>query len=165
MNRYKKNEKGIASIEFVMMFMTFWLFVVAWIEISYMSYISAVSDVIVSEAARESKTKHDDYLTFFSQVISKSDSLWGDIIDPNKFTISINYIENVAKLLDVTVECNVPDGENIAQCGREQNSPIAIYRVDYKFDSLFSYFFDDEVIFSREVVVIQEYERDKFNIQ
>ncbi|EED27942.1 conserved hypothetical protein [Vibrio sp. 16] len=39
---------------------------------------------------------------------------------------------------------------------------MAIYRVDYDFNSIFTFFMDTSNLVSREVIVVQEYERDAF---
>jgi tight adherence protein E len=157
-------QKGTASIEFVLGFMAFWLICMAWVEMSYMSYISAISDLIVSESARESKTEEADYLESFNRAITENQSLWGSVVDPTKFTMSIQYLESVNELGGLVDPCVVPDAEVTAECGESENRAIAVYRIDYRFSSIFTYFVDTESLFSREVIVIQEYERDAFEI-
>ncbi|GLR73386.1 TadE family protein [Aliivibrio sifiae] len=156
--------KGTASIEFVLGFMAFWLICMAWVEMSYMSYISAISDLIVSESARESKTKEADYLDSFNQAINTNQSLWGSVVDPNKFTMSIQYLDSVSELGGLVNPCVVPKDEVSAECGNADDRALAVYRIDYRFSSIFTYFVDTESLFSREVIVIQEYERDAFEI-
>ena len=41
----KRKQTGVATIEFVLGFMAFWLMCMAWVEMSYLSYISAISTV------------------------------------------------------------------------------------------------------------------------
>lgn len=161
----KRRVRGVASIEFVLGFMAFWIMCMVWVEMSYMSYISAVSDLIVSESAREAKTEESEYRSSFRSAISRHQSIWGNIIDPNKFTMSIQYLDSVNRLGLWIEPCEVPNDKVINECGGpEKNKPIAVYRIDYRFSSVFSYFLDAESIFSREVIVIQEYERDAFEI-
>ena len=74
---------GSASVEFVMGFMLFWLICMAWIEMSYMSYISAICDLVLSEAARESKLDNSNYRQAFTDAIADSGFLWGNVADPN----------------------------------------------------------------------------------
>ncbi|MFA1562327.1 pilus assembly protein TadE [Aliivibrio fischeri] len=159
-----KHQKGVASIEFVMGFLIFWFICMAWVEMSYMSYISSISDLIVSESARESKKEESDYLKSFHDTINSNQSLWGGVIDPHKFTLSIQYLDNVTELGNLIVPCMVPDGSISIECGDSRDKAIAIYRIDYSFSSIFSYFFNTESIFRREVIVIQEYERDEFEV-
>ena len=51
-----------------------------------------------------------------------------------------------------------------ATCGTEEDSSIAIYHLSYEIGGVFTYFFDSTTLLSREVIVVQEYERDKFEI-
>ncbi|WP_443111736.1 TadE family protein [Aliivibrio sp. S4MY3] len=163
MIRRNKN-KGIASIEFTLGFMGFWLICMGWVEMSYMSYVSAISDLVVSESARVAKTSESDYMDAFHNAVDKNESIWGDVIDPNKFTLSIEYLDKVADLEGTKDPCVVPDDETTAECGVAKDSAIAIYHLDYRFSSIFNYFVDTDSLFSREVIVIQEYERDAFGI-
>ncbi|AAW87297.1 TadE/TadG family type IV pilus assembly protein [Aliivibrio fischeri] len=161
--KIKKN-RGVASIEFAMGFMVFWLICMAWVEMSYMSYVSAISDLIISESARESKTKNSDYLQAFTDAVNDNQSIWGNVVDPSKFTMSIQYLKSVNELGSLVEPCTVPDSESTAECGSSDNSSIAVYRIDYRFSPIFTYFMGFEGIFSREDIVIQEYERDAFKV-
>lgn len=160
-----KKNKGVASIEFVLGFMAFWLMCMAWVEMSYMSYVSAIGDLAISEAARESKTQESHYKQAFQNSINNSDSLWAGVVDSSNFRLSIQYLGSINDLVGLVDPCTVPDGDSIHECGSEKNSAIAVYRIDYDFNSIFTYFMDETSIFSREVVVIQEYERDAFEIK
>ncbi|WP_159738834.1 TadE/TadG family type IV pilus assembly protein [Vibrio atypicus] len=154
-------QRGVASIEFALGFMAFWLMCMAWVEMSYLSYISAISDLAVSEAARSAKVSHGDYRSVFENVINDSDALWAGVVDESNFRLSVNYIRAIADLTNVN-PCEVPDGDSFAECGVAANSAMAIYRIDYDFNSMFTYFMDTSSIVSREVIVVQEYERDAF---
>ncbi|MEZ8103527.1 pilus assembly protein [Vibrio clamense] len=160
-----KKSKGVASIEFVLGFMAFWLMCMAWVEMSYMSYVSAIGDLAVSEAARDSKTHDRDYMQAFQNSINKSDSLWAGVVDGSNFRLSIQYLGSVNDLENMVDPCVIPDGDNSQECGIAKDSSIAVYRIDYDFDSIFTYFMDSTSIFSREVIVIQEYERDSFEVK
>ncbi len=134
-----------------------------WVEMSYMSYISAINDFVITEAAREVKTEQAGYLVAFRQEIEDHSGLWGSIIDPANFRLSINYVQSIADLEGLVNPCEVPDGQNVAECGNEDNSAIAVYNISYDFSPIFTFFMDTETILSREVIVIQEYERDQFD--
>lgn len=157
-------QKGVASIEFALGFFAFWLMCMAWVEMSYMSYISAIADLAISEASRDAKLQPDSYLSAFQSSLDKKIGPWAGIVDSGNFRISIQYLENISKLTDQIAPCLVAEGEKSVKCGEEINSAIAIYRIDYDFDSIFSYFMDKTSVFSREVIVIQEFQRDKFKI-
>ncbi|RJX68439.1 pilus assembly protein [Vibrio sinensis] len=176
MKRIKSKQRGVAMIEFVMGFMLFWWMCMAWVEISYMSYISAVSDLAVSEASRS--TRLDDsveevctgnncsssYSEQFRNALNKSDSLWAQFIDPAKFVFSIQYLKTPTDLEQLNDDyCPIAEGESESECGTAKDSAIAIYRINYKHSPMFNYFINEDQLFSREVIVIQEYERDKFS--
>ncbi|WP_117235025.1 TadE family protein [Vibrio maerlii] len=157
-------QKGVASIEFAIGFFAFWLMLIAWVEVSYMSYITSISDYAISEAARQAKKDTQSYQQVFHQVLSNSDSLWAGLVDKNNFSASIKYVSDIAELSQVTEPCLPKGGEALTTCGTEANSAIAIYYINYDYEGLFSYFFDGSTLFSREVIMVQEYERDQFEI-
>lgn len=163
MRNSKRKVQGVAAVEFVGGFIAFWFMCMLWVEMSYMSYISAINDYVITESAREVKTEQAGYLLAFRQAIEDSSNLWGSIIDPANFRLSINYIQDIAALEGLENPCEIPDGQNVAECGNEENSAIAVYNINYDFNPIFTFFIDTETILSREVIVIQEYERDQFD--
>ncbi|EEX34231.1 MULTISPECIES: TadE family protein [Vibrio] len=156
--------RGVASVEFALGFMLFWAICMGWVEMSYMSFVSAVCDVVLSESVRESKVQAEDYRQVFTQALSEASSVWGSLVDPSQFKLSIQYLDSVGELEQLEKPCLVPDGEVVFECGNETMQAIAVYRIDYDFYSFSSYFLDTSNIFSREAIVIQEYERDAFEI-
>lgn len=160
-----RKQQGVASIEFALGFFAFWLMCMAWVEMSYMSYISAIGDLAISEASRETKLQDSDYITAFQNTLRKSDSIWAGVVDSGNFRISIQYLADIKDLAEYEDPCLAAKGQPSAVCGEEKDSAIAIYRIDYDFNSIFSYFMDETTAFSREVIVIQEYQRVAFKIQ
>lgn len=154
-------QRGVASIEFALGFMAFWLMCMAWVEMSYLSYISAVSDLAISEASRSAKVSKGNYKDAFTKAINQQGALWEGVVKESNFRMSVTYVRKVADLTNVN-PCEIPDGDTFAECGVSANSSMAIYRVDYDFNSIFTYFMDTSSIVSREVIVVQEYERDAF---
>ncbi|PMH46702.1 pilus assembly protein TadE [Vibrio sp. 10N.286.49.B3] len=171
-NKAKSKSKGVATIEFVLGFMGFWLMCMAWVEMSYMSYVSAVGDLAVAEAARESKTAGDEdnpqYLAKFREVINSSDALWAGLVDTSNFRLTVQHLADQDALNKFEDFCVIEDddGEEATEveCDAQPNMAIAIYRIDYDFNFMFTYFIDTTSVFSREVIVIQEYEREAFNL-
>ncbi len=160
----KRKQKGTASIEFAIGFFAFWVMIMAWVEVGYMSYVSALSDYAISEASRQAKKDTETYQTVFDEVLRSNDSLWAKVVDKSNFSASIKYVAHLSDLDAVTEPCIPPAGQQVATCGNEVNSAIAIYYISYDYEGLFSYFFDGSSLFSREVIVVQEYERDQFEI-
>lgn len=157
-------QKGVASIEFALGFFAFWLMCMAWVEMSYMSYISAIADLSISEASREAKLQPDNYLSAFRASLNKNIGSWAGIIDSGDFNISIQYLSNISDLVAQEDPCLAVGNEADRECGVAADSAIAIYRIDYQFNSIFSYFMEKSSVFTREVIVIQENQRDAFQI-
>ncbi|MGF1756226.1 pilus assembly protein [Vibrio makurazakiensis] len=174
-NKLKK-QSGIASIEFALSFMAFWLMCITWAEMGYMSYVSSVSDYAISESVRDAKVviqdsqsrgnkQATDFMQSFKQSIQAQGSLWGEMIDPNKFRLTIQYLKDVDSLSSYGGECEIEDDSLYElECGDSVHSVMAVYRIDYDFKPMLSFLIDTETLFSREVIVIQEYERDQFKI-
>ncbi|MDK9737083.1 pilus assembly protein [Vibrio sp. D404a] len=156
--------KGVASIEFVFGFMAFWLMCVCFIELSYLSFISSINDLIITESVRESKINQGSYKDSFKQLVIENTNMWAGIIDENKFRMSIYYIESINALAGVTESCAFDEGESFTQCGNPKGSAIAIYHIEYQYKALFDFLLTDDFILKREVLSIQEYERDQFYI-
>ncbi|CAM3036205.1 TadE/TadG family type IV pilus assembly protein [Vibrio rarus] len=172
-----RKQKGIATIEFAMGFVFFWLMVVLWIELSYVNYVSSLGDLAISEATQAAKKlKHTHsgnqaqysamYQKAFLTAIKRSDSLWSNFIEPNDFMASITFIHDYKKLAQAP-DCGFDPAhphQFFRQCGDSQNnSPIAIYHIEYKGSTIFDVFNPGAQLFSREMLVIQENERDQFN--
>ncbi|MDA0148803.1 TadE/TadG family type IV pilus assembly protein [Vibrio sp. LaRot3] len=160
----KKKQKGVVSVELALGFFAFWLMVAAWAELSFMSYVSAVNDLAVAEASRTAKKDTQDYIDHFYNRLDESDSLWSGLVDKSKFKASVRYVPDMNALNQVNAICEPAGGTQTTECGTPANSAIAIYYISYDFSGIFSYFFDQDTIFGREVIVVQEYERDQFEI-
>nr|PMI52578.1 hypothetical protein BCU42_23595 [Vibrio splendidus]PMI77452.1 hypothetical protein BCU38_24115 [Vibrio splendidus] len=160
-------QRGVASIEFSLSFMAFFLMCAFLVELSFMSYTIAVSDYALSQAARESKvtfstakTGNGRYSHAFNRLLKKNQSVWGAFIDPSKFNFKIAFLRDLSQLRSFDGSCF--STKNI--CGSAQNSPIAIYQITYDYQPLFSYFVPRSMSFTREAIVIQEFQREKFKI-
>ena len=160
----RKRQKGVVTIEFALGFFAFWLMIAAWAELSFMSYVSAVNDLAISEASRTAKKDNQDYIDSFYEQLEASDSVWSGLVDKSKFRASVRYLGDMNELQQVDDICLPGDGIQTVECGVPDNAAIAIYYISYDFDSIFSYFIDEATIFGREVIVVQEYERDQFEI-
>jgi tight adherence protein E len=160
-------QKGVVTIEFILGFILFWMVIVAWLEIAFISYVTAVNDLAINEAARAAKKDSSQYLESYKNVLASTDSLWSKFIDPEKVIYSVNYVESVDALS--TAQRCIPEGEDedgkvltFTTCGTEADSAIAIYYMSYQFEGLFTHFFDNRLAPAREIIVVQEYQRDKF---
>ncbi|MUH96071.1 pilus assembly protein [Aliivibrio fischeri] len=160
----RNKQNGSASIEFVMGFMAFWFMCMAWVEMSYMSYISAINDLAISEVSRSAKKGEERYLDIVDEVLYRDNSIWNTVISADNFRVSIQYLPTIEALESEKKGCPIPEGQRTRECGDEGNNALAIYRIDYDFHPIFSYVFSRSANFSREMIVVQEYERSQFEI-
>ncbi|WP_235861817.1 pilus assembly protein [Vibrio palustris] len=167
----------MASIEFAIGFIFFWLMCVAWVEMSYLSFVSSIGDLAISQAALHSKRIENDtdFLNDFRTVLSRSDSLWRYVVDAQDFTYSIHYVSNfkaLSLLSQIEEQCkpiteSATDDEkklHKEMCAKPQSSAIAIYHISYNAPPIFNYFTNSDTLFAREAIVIQEYQRSDFKI-
>jgi tight adherence protein E len=168
--RRLKRNNGTSTIEFAIGFIFFWYMCAAWVEMSLMSYISAVGDVAISHSAQVAKKYSGTgteaevkaaFLTAFKTELDNG-SLWRYVVDANDFILSVEYIKSYSDLVNITEACLPKDEDISITCGDATDSALAIYRVNYNYTPIFNYFINSEQMFSREVIVIQEYQRDKF---
>ena len=159
--RYKK---GVATIEFVGGFFAFWLMCMAWVEMSFMSYVSSLGDLAIANAAREVKRSDSiDYEKQFAEILKQENSLWRHLINTDNFKYSVHFVEKLEKLANYEEDCLLDDETRPDKlCSNPVNHAIAVYRITYDYQPMFNFFLSSETVFSREAIVIQEYQRAKF---
>ncbi|MFM2589809.1 TadE/TadG family type IV pilus assembly protein [Vibrio sp. TBV020] len=160
----KVKQRGVATIEFAIGFFAFWLMCMAWVEMSYISYISAINDLAISEIARTAKKDSSDYMQTVQEVLHEEDSIWNQVVDGNDFQVTIQYVDSLKNLVNVENLCGEAEILESTECGKEQNAALAIYRINYRFNPIFSYFVTTHNLMSREMIVVQEYERSQFEV-
>ncbi|MDN2483724.1 TadE/TadG family type IV pilus assembly protein [Vibrio agarivorans] len=179
-----RKTKGAGTIEFVLGFMLFWWMCMAWAEASFMSYVSALGDLAVSEAARATKVKSYDscseadrdpdtgacitpqsfYDDIFEQVLREESSLWSSLVTSDRFQWKVHYLESVDALSNYEPNsCGWIEIDGVCDVLKQPSGKaIAVYRINYEYTPMFNYFMDSRKLFIREAIVIQEYERDQF---
>ncbi|EOZ5529594.1 TadE family protein [Vibrio metschnikovii] len=166
----KRRIKGVATIEFVGGFFAFWLMCMAWVEMSFMSYVSSLGDLAIANAAREVKRSDSDYEKQFAEILNQDNSLWRHLINTDNFKYSVHFVKNLEELIRYEEEClrvevDEVDEETIPGkllCDEPTNHAIAVYRITYDYQPMFNFFLSSDTLFSREAIVIQEYQRAKF---
>lgn len=158
-------ESGVAAVEFALGFLAFFMMIVLFIEISYMSYISAVTDLMISKASRQSKlySESEDFISVFESTLNSDGDIWRFLVSEENFRFSIRYLEDFDSLSNVEDAClpTNEDGDSTnGVCGEAAAAPIAIYRISYHYSPIFDFYPDS--FFTREVISIQEYQRDAF---
>lgn len=185
MSKRQSHNLGVISIEFSVGFFFFMALFFVWLQIAYMGYVSGVIDYAVAETARNTRAQIPlaqqdgevaNYENQFRRFLTQQAGIWGALVDPNKFSIKTYYYKTVTTLADACQEQDQstedPENsegsetsENCLEQGSEQgenNVPVAVYQVSYRFDPIFNLFGSHEISLKREVFVVQEYERDKF---
>lgn len=163
-NRTSKN--GAVAVEFALGFGVFWAMCILWAEMSYVSYVSALGDLLISDASHYAKLNpndlSDDQQTNFNQdfqsIINQQGGIWSSIVSPEGFKTSIQFVQSYEELANLQNVCITSKEGN--QCGTPAGAPIAIYRINYDYQPIFSTFLGDgNDVFVREMTVIQEYQR------
>ncbi|CZF81098.1 TadE-like protein [Grimontia celer] len=149
----KNNQNGLVTTEFVIGFLLFFFFLMFWVEICVIGYLSSVVDYAIAESSRTARASANaNYDAVFRNAIRNSGDFWTSVVDPNKFTVSVEFYNSI--------------NEAASRVGSSVGSdkPIALYRVSYQYEPMFSYLYDaDTMNFTREVFAIQEFERDQFS--
>lgn len=174
----RKKQGGVAAIEFSLGFMAFFLMCMTWAEIGYMAHISSVTDVAISEAARQAKlvsptydsngrlssNSSNEFMATFKNVITQESAQYGGLVDSNNYRFTIQYLKSIQELGDYVGDCRgESDSSAELECGSSEASAIAVYAVEYDFEPMLSQFIAVPGMFRREVIVVQEYERDAFD--
>lgn len=147
-----KKQRGLAAIELALGFFGFWALCLVWVEMSYVSYMSALGDIMITQASSQAKRGESDFLAAFDNALAEQDSLWSHLVDEDDFSTSIRYVNDFTALANLPADTAFPAGET-----GSSDSPIAIYRISYSFTPVFtSLFGSDKDIFTREMIVIQE---------
>lgn len=167
----KRKQKGVFIIETALGLVAFLMMIFYWVEVSYMGFVSSLMDYTATEASRSSRTASlDDYKQEFQKILMEEQdspgSIWFHFLDTDRFedNIEVYYYEKVEDMA-----CQINDSENHSYCnytGTAEGAPLAIYRVSYPYRPVFTSLFvkpGNSLTISREVIAIQEYERDQFN--
>lgn len=150
-----KKQGGLITIELALGFLSFWLICVLWIEMSYVSYVSAMGDMMISHASSQAKRGEDvDFQVAFEAALQQSDSLWNGFVgDGSDFTSCVYYVPSYQGLKSLGPDADICDQGS----GADDTAPIAVYQVHYGYTPMFTTFLGSTVdTFSREMIVIQE---------
>ena len=163
-----KNQKGSMVVETAMGMVGFLMMIFYWVEVSYMGFVSSLVDYAVAEASREARTgPSDDYLVEFKKILDDTDSIWAQFMKAENFNPPKTYYYKSVNALTAE-NCDGSDSDCIPELNSTEkplNSPIAVYQVSYRYQPLSASLFldpDTALNISREVITVQEYEREKF---
>lgn len=163
----RSKQKGVSTIEFAFGFIFFWYMCAAWVEMSFLSYISSIGDLAISRASQVAKKNEGDsenFIAIFNGILRQESSLWSYVASSNNFKAAVVYLDSFDELVNYDGSCEPEDGETSTECGTASGAAIALYRFDYSYQPIFNIFLSDESLFSREMMVIQEYQRAAFTV-
>ncbi|MDD1781724.1 pilus assembly protein [Enterovibrio sp. ZSDZ35] len=143
----------MVTLEFAFGFIVMFYSLMFWVELCIIGFLSSVVDYAISESSRAARSSSNaNYSTIFYTAINNSSDFWTKVIDPSRFSVSVEYYSSFA-------DAGSPPGSAVGV-----DKPIALYQVSYQYDPMFTLFFDrDTLDLSREVFAIQEFERDQFS--
>lgn len=152
-----ENKKGLVAIELGLGFFSLWLICLLWVEMSYISYVSSMGDLMISNASSQAKREPGEEVDFqeaFEASLNQTDSLWERFIgDGSGFEPCVYYVASYTALKDLPQDTDMCDQAD----GADATSPIAVYQVHYGYTPIFTTFLGNTPeIFSREMIVIQE---------
>lgn len=150
--RFIRNVKGVATIEFSLTIGLFILVLFMIAEGCRIALLSSYLDLSVSEASRFAKKNPagTNYQQVFEQTLKNSNKFL-TFLNQNSITeVSVKYARNFDEL--VSNQFN----------GTSAGSPFAQYTFNYKYKPLFFWVSQSAVepLFTRKIVVLQEYEKD-----
>lgn len=152
---FRNRLKGMVVIEFLGGFFALFLLFAAWVEMSMIGFVSSALDYAISETARDARTtSSDDYNQVFRSSLKNNNSLWAEFLHTDRLILKATYYNSLSDLAH---------GRSTT-ASNPKGASIGVYRVSYDYQPVFTTFFTQSHLdLSREVIGVQEYERDKFS--
>ncbi|WGE66192.1 pilus assembly protein [Actinobacillus equuli subsp. equuli] len=151
--RFIRNVKGVATIEFSLTIGLFILVLFMIAEGCRIALLSSYLDLSVSEASRIARKQPIDsqYQQIFEQNLKRKDGLWAFLNQDSLTSINVMYAKNLDELVQQKFQ---PTASGAA---------FAQYAFQYRYKPLFFWVPGAAVepLFTRKIVVLQEYEKDK----
>ncbi|WP_018651046.1 TadE/TadG family type IV pilus assembly protein [Actinobacillus capsulatus] len=153
LSRFIRNVKGVATIEFSLTIGLFILVLFMIAEGCRIALLSSYLDLSVSEASRVTRKNPagSDYQKLFNDSLKNNGRLWSFLSQDAITEVNVKY----ANTFDDLVEQRLKD--------ESKGSAFAQYSFQYKYKPLFFWVPKGAVepLFHRNIVVLQEYEKDK----
>ncbi|RWR03299.1 pilus assembly protein TadE [[Pantoea] beijingensis] len=157
---FTQDQRGVATVEFALLAVVFFMILFFTAEISRVAYVSSVIDLALSESAKSAKNEHaiskdgtTDSSRFQQRLLQDGGRLWGFLRNNDMVNIEITYADSVAEMI-------ASGGHQ----GNGTNQALARYHLIYQYKAMFFPFPKSWVnsLLNREVIFVQEYERSKF---
>lgn len=177
-----KNSKGASTVEFALTIGIFLAVVLSIFEFARMSILSAYMDLTISQAVKvtkNTKASNYDYEDEFKKNLDvivnkiKNDNKTFKFLDMSKQNIirfEVKYAESISDLVngnyrDVIDHTDPKNPKKKKNPGKD--AALAKYSFQYEYKPMF-FWIPNSIstpIFNREVIILQEYERDKIKIR
>lgn len=175
-----KNGKGASTVEFALTIGIFLAAVLSIFELARMSILSAYMDLTITQAVKltkNSKASGYDYEREFEKnlnsivnSIKDKHKSWKflEFNDSNLIRFEVKYAETVDQLVNGQFK-DVLDPKNPTKKIKDpgKDSALASYSFQYEYKPMFFWIPGaiSKPIFNREVIILQEYERNKHQIR
>jgi tight adherence protein E len=148
-----RKQQGLVSIEFSISFLFFALMILAWGQMCTIGFISSILDYSISQSVAKTRSHYgNNYNESFNNTLRDMNSLWFSFLDMDSFKADVKYFSNIVKL------------SNGMNSSKSKVEPIALYSVSYDYKLPFTIFSSsNSIILKREVIAVQENERETFN--
>lgn len=140
----------------------------SWIEVCVLTYSMSMTDIAFSRAVSNVKKiefKNDQSIDYKSEIkkflYNEGGALWNSTIEKDDIYINVNYFNKLEQLISCYTESNNDDLNCVNESQEYKNKALAVYELSYIYDPSVSFWFP-EMNISREIISIQEYERNLY---
>ena len=150
-----KEKRGVISIELAICFPVFLLMFIFVLEMNRLMFISSSLDLLTADVARRASITENinkntsSYSNIFYNELSKELSLWPMLTSQDNFIVQVEFCNNIKNIVDDN--CNTTSASL---------SKIIHYKVEYRYNAIFSSLFSDlaDTSLKRESVVYREFQ-------
>lgn len=151
-----KEHKGVATVEFALVMIPFFMLVLFTMELSRVIYLYATIDLSLSEASQRSaysgsRDTSTDYVQAFKAAFKDNVQKAPLLTDSDTADITIQYCTDIEQIIN----------DGCSSDAASRNRPLAVYSVVYHYEPVF-FIFPEKMVkksLTRNLVYVQEYER------
>ena len=146
-----KSQKGVFTIEFALGSILLFMSVFAVFELCRFIYIINLTESSLRESARDSrlyegKRLNVNYDDRFNAMFSKKGKIWHSIVDPKRYSLTVNYYGNYAAMINNNAKL------------RCQDCPLAEYKLEYRYVPMLRLPGFEARKLTRSMLMVQEHE-------
>jgi len=146
-----KSQKGVFTIEFALGSILLFMSVFAVFELCRFIYIINLTESSLRESARDSRLYEGGRLNVnyddrFNAMFIQKGQIWHSIVDPKRYTLSINYYRDYNALISnrITINC--------------RDCPLAEYKLEYSYKPMLRIPGMGERALVRSMLMVQEHQ-------